>query len=95
MTREEYFRKNYPDSCYGDKPLSPYWDLFQAGVEFGERQSEKQIAELEKENAELKEKLGDAQMQKAGKKSDLVWKLKTANEQKAEQLTNAKEIIKE
>ena len=70
MTEEEYFRKNYPDSCYGDKPLSPYWDFFQDGVEFGERQSEKKIEELEKrlvfaraefsrqykENAELKEK---------------------------------------
>lgn len=56
MNEEEYFRKNYPDSCYGDKPLSPHWDFFQDGVEFGERQSEKKIAELEKENAELKER---------------------------------------
>ena len=55
----------------------------------------KRIAELEKENAELKEKLGDVQMQKAGEKSDLVWKLMTANEQKADQLTKAKEIIRE
>ena len=47
MTEEEYFRKNYPDSCYGDKPLSPHWDFFQDGVEFGERQSEKKIEELE------------------------------------------------
>ena len=43
MTEEEYFRKTYPDSCYGDRPLSPYWDFFQDGVEFGERQSEKKI----------------------------------------------------
>jgi hypothetical protein len=50
--------------------------------------------ELEKENAELKERLGDVQMQKAGEKSDLVWKLKTANEQKAEQLTKAKDLLK-
>ena len=48
---------------------------------------------LEKENAELKEKLGDVQMQKAGEKSDIVWKLKTANEQKADQLTKAKELL--
>lgn len=52
-------------------------------------------ADLEKENAELKEKLGNVQMQKAGEKSDLVWKLKTANEQKADQLTKAKEIIRD
>ena len=47
MNEEEYFRKNYPDSCYGDKPLSPHWDFFQDGVEFGERQSEEKIQELE------------------------------------------------
>jgi hypothetical protein len=35
MTEEEYFRKNYPDSCYGDKPLSPHFDFFQDGAEFG------------------------------------------------------------
>lgn len=52
------------------------------------------VYKLEKENAELKEKLGDVQMQKAGEKSDLVWHLKEANEQKADQLTKAKKIIK-
>lgn len=50
MTEEEFFRKNYPESCYGDRPLSPHWDFFQDGVEFGERQSEKQIAELKADN---------------------------------------------
>lgn len=54
---------------------------------------EKRIAELEKENKEIKEKLGDVQMQKAGEKSDFVWKLKTANEQKAGKLNEAKDII--
>ena len=53
MTEEEYFRKNYPNSCYGDKPLSPHWDFFQDGVEFGERQSEKRIAELEVTNKNI------------------------------------------
>ena len=53
------------------------------------------IEELEKENAELKEKLGDKAMQKQKDKADLVWKLKTANEQKAFQLVKAKAIIKE
>lgn len=57
MTEEEYFRKHYPDVCYNGKPLSPYWDFFQDGVEFGERQSEKKIEELEKENTELKAEL--------------------------------------
>lgn len=47
MTEEEYFRKTYPDSCYGDRPLSPHFDFFQDGVEFGERESEEKITELE------------------------------------------------
>ena len=55
---------------------------------------EERIVELEKENAELKEQLGDKVMQKRKDKADLVWKLKTANEQKAVQLTKAKELIK-
>ena len=70
MTEEEYFRKNYPDSCYGDKLLSPHWDFFQEGVEFGERQSEKQIqidAEqiraLQKQNGELTDKVTELEAQ--------------------------------
>ena len=55
---------------------------------------EEQITELEKENAELKEQLGDKVMQKWKDKADLVWKLKTANEQKAVQLAKAKEILR-
>ena len=54
MTEEEYFRKTYPDSCYGDRPLSPHFDFFQDGVEFGERQSEKKIAELEQQIEKMK-----------------------------------------
>ena len=46
------------------------------------------------ENAELKERLGDKVMQKQKDKADLVWKLKTANEQKALQLCKAKEILR-
>ena len=55
---------------------------------------EERIIELEKETAELKEQLGDKVMQKRKDKADLVWKLKTANEQKAVQLTKAKEILR-
>ena len=57
MTEEEYFRKNYPDSCWGDRPLSPYWDFFQDGVEFGERKSEERITELEQKLADAKKVL--------------------------------------
>ena len=61
MTEEEYFRKNYPDYCYGDRPLSPYWDYFQDGVEFGERQSEKKIEELEQKLEQTEKDLADYQ----------------------------------
>ena len=58
------------------------------------RPLEERIIELEKENAELKEQLGDKVMQKRKDKADLVWKLKTANEQKAVQLSKAKELLR-
>lgn len=32
---EERFVKSYPEFCYNGKPLSPYWDLYQDGAEFG------------------------------------------------------------
>ena len=57
MTEEEFFINNYPDSCYGDKPLSPHWDFFQDGVEFGERKSEEKIKELETQIEKMKEEL--------------------------------------
>ena len=57
MTEEEFFIKNYPDFCYGDKPLSPHWDLFQYGVEFCERESEEKITDLEETINKLREQL--------------------------------------
>ena len=32
---EERFVKSYPEFCWNGKPLSPYWDLWQDGAEFG------------------------------------------------------------
>ena len=32
---EEIFRKNFPQYCSGEELLSPYWDLFESGVNFG------------------------------------------------------------
>ena len=89
MTEEEFFISNYPDSCYGDKPLSPHWDFFQDGVEFGERKSEKKIAELEKENAELKERLKEHESTGDVQFWENVWSWKI----KAIQLTKARKII--
>lgn len=107
MTEEEYFRKNYHDYCYGERLLSPYWDLFQDGVEFGERQSEKKIEELEKENAELKSIAGFQQssnmkryfeiqeLEKKNKKLESDFRICEKNaDTYYDQLTKAKEIIK-
>ena len=107
MTEEEYFIKHYPDFCYYDKPLSPYWDLFQYGVEFGERQSEKRIEELTSElakkadtNHSLVEQMADLESENAELNDKLDnWvkcaELRLANWQKYEkQLTKAKELIK-
>lgn len=32
---EERFVKSYPQFCCNGKPLSPFWDLWEAGTEFG------------------------------------------------------------
>lgn len=32
---EEIFRKNYPEYCCGKELLSPYYDLWKDGAEFG------------------------------------------------------------
>lgn len=94
MTEEEFFRKNYPDSCYGDKPLSPHWDFFQDGVEFGERKSEKQIEidakqirALQKQNGELTDKVKE--LKERADKADLDSVIFF------NQLCKAEEIIKE
>lgn len=36
---EETFRKNYPEYCCGKELLSPYYDLWQYGAEFGYNKS--------------------------------------------------------
>ncbi len=77
MNEEEYFRKNYPDSCYGDKPLSPHWDFFQDGVEFGERQSEKKITELKLKLEALE---GQTPWKDIKDKSEVIGKLIKAKE---------------
>ena len=89
MTEEEYFRKNYPDSCWGDRPLSPYWDYFQDGVEFGERQSEEKIEELENENAELKKEWQE-QVQKATDEGYARTQLQIENDKLKEQIEKMK-----
>ena len=37
---EERFIKSYPEFCCNGKPLSPFWDLWQAGAEFGYKANE-------------------------------------------------------
>jgi hypothetical protein len=40
---EETFRKNYPQYCRGKELLSPYWDLWQAGAEYGYNEALKEV----------------------------------------------------
>lgn len=97
MTEEEYFRKTYPDSCYGDKPLSPYWDFFQDGVEFGERQSEQKIEEL-KHNKKTVVHLSDCLEEKMKERIEELetrcTELFLQNNEFAERFEKSTEIIK-
>ena len=38
MTKEELFKRNFPDYCRGDECLSPYFDMFEAGIEIATTQ---------------------------------------------------------
>jgi len=57
MTREEIFKKNFPQYVTEKGMcLSPFWDLFDAGIEAATSELNKGIIQvLTKENAELKE----------------------------------------
>lgn len=97
MNEEELFCKLYPEYSVNGKPLSPYFDLFESGYE----QSEKQIEELEKENAELKLKVTALENANRAMVKELddttsggLSVLENVVRSK-EQLTKAKEIIKE
>jgi hypothetical protein len=35
MSEEEIFKKKYPEYCCGKALLSPYWDLWEDGAEYG------------------------------------------------------------
>jgi len=57
MTKEELFKKNFPQYVTEKGMcLSPFWDLFDAGIEAATSELNKGIIQvLTKENAELKE----------------------------------------
>ena len=50
MNEEELFCKLFPDYVVNNKPLSPYFDLFESGFE----QAENCVEKLQEENAELR-----------------------------------------
>ena len=101
MTEEEFFINNYPDSCYGDRPLSPHWDFFQDGVEFGERKSKKKIEELEAQLAisEHDREHNDYELTEVYKKVEELEKenieLKEHHKNVCENLTNTHRNIRE
>lgn len=43
---EERFVKSYPQFCCNGKPLSPFWDLWEAGTEFGYNKCLEEAKEL-------------------------------------------------
>ncbi len=59
MTKEELFKKNYPEYVTEKgECLSPYWDLFSAGIECATYELNKGCIQiLTKEKAELEQKL--------------------------------------
>ena len=59
MTKEELFKKNFPEYVTEKgECLSPFWDLFSAGIECATYELNKGcIQTLTKENAELKARL--------------------------------------
>lgn len=59
MTEEEFFKKNFPQFCTEKgECLSPFYDVFEAGVEIAIDELNKGIIQsLTKENAELKRRL--------------------------------------
>lgn len=90
MTKEDFFKENFPEYVTEKGEfLTPYWDLFNAGVICDTFESKVKIEQLEKENAELKKD-----------KSELCHSINEAGkaycnaQKKAEkQLTKAKEHI--
>ena len=55
MTREEAFRKNFPEYCRGEECLSPYFDLFCAGLEIEESQMyEKTVKPIQEQIEKMK-----------------------------------------
>ena len=74
MTKEEdFFKENFPEYVTEKgECLSPYWDLFSAGVICATFESKVKIEQLEKENAELK-----TQIEKM--KSDVMANIKWAD----------------
>ena len=58
MTKEELFRINFPEYCTKKECLSPYYDLFEAGVTIATCEMNKiTVQPLQKRIAELEDKL--------------------------------------
>lgn len=50
MTEEQIFKERFSEYCVGESCLSPYFDLFQAGFQEGEKQNK----EIQEGNASLR-----------------------------------------
>lgn len=97
MTREEIFKKNFPQYVTEKGVcLSPFWDLFDAGIEAATFELNKGIIQvLTKENAELKAdyEVLSCSVGDFDKLQDKLEEEQRRNNGLSDSLTKAKEII--
>ena len=82
MKEEELFKKNFPEFVTEKGMcLSPFWDLFSAGIECATEELNKGcIQTLTKENAELKALIKSEHEIEARKNNNLISRITTAKE---------------
>ncbi len=83
MNEEELFCKLFPEYVVNGRPLSPYFDLFESGYE----QAENRIEELRHTIAELRRDKDNLNTHTKAQEK--------LSEYRSDNLTNAKEIIRE
>ena len=72
MTEEETFKKKYPEYCCGKSLLSPYWDLWQDGAEFGYNKA-LEWHDLEKDPTDLPKDFHNVWCQSYGGEYEVGW----------------------
>ena len=87
MTEEQIkqkFKETYPDFMRGDEPLSPYFDIWEYGIELATNKLQEELTEKDKEIHNLKVE-----------KNYLVSEKEKQNAELKIQLTEAKSLLKQ